>query len=143
MVRAGVVTHPVVWAHSGYREIQQPRERYAVIDLKDLTELCGFAEVGDFQTAHREWVEQALASKAGVRDDRWSEAIAVGSLAFADKVKGELGVKAMYRDAIEAEGSYALDEPSEGYAGKFTAKNDALRLGNTVLWDESVDDART
>ena len=33
-----------------------------------------------------------------VRDDRWSEAIAVGSLAFVETVKNDLGVKARHRD---------------------------------------------
>jgi hypothetical protein len=27
MVRAGVINHPIKWAHSGYREIQKPPER--------------------------------------------------------------------------------------------------------------------
>ena len=49
MVRAGVVNHPVEWKHCGYHEIQQPPERYAVIDLRELTTLCGFVEVADFQ----------------------------------------------------------------------------------------------
>jgi len=31
----------------------------------------------------------------------------------------------------------------EAYAGKFTDKIEALRTQNTILWDESVDDART
>jgi hypothetical protein len=37
MVRAGVVDHPAKWVNSGYHEIQQPRKRYAVIDLYGLT----------------------------------------------------------------------------------------------------------
>ena len=69
---------------------------------------------------------------------RWSEAIAVGSLAFVETVKNDLGVKARHRDVIEADGSYALREPSEAYAGKFTGKIEALRTQNTVLWDETV-----
>jgi hypothetical protein len=43
-----------------------------------------------------------------VRDDRWSEAIAVGSLAFVNKVKGELGVKAMHREFEQLDAGYAL-----------------------------------
>jgi hypothetical protein len=42
MVRSGVVRHPVEWAHSGYREIQEPLKRYAVIDLEGLAALCVF-----------------------------------------------------------------------------------------------------
>jgi hypothetical protein len=39
MVRAGVVTHPSEWPFSGYNEIQNPRERYALIDHENLMEL--------------------------------------------------------------------------------------------------------
>ncbi|HSF57066.1 MAG TPA: transposase, partial [Candidatus Binatia bacterium] len=60
MVRAGAVNHPFKWAHSGYREIQEPPKRYAVIDLEGLAALCGFTDLRDFQRAHRQWVEQAL-----------------------------------------------------------------------------------
>jgi len=143
MVRAGVVNHPGQWNESGFCEIQEPPKRYAIIDLRALRELCGFGELADFQRAQRQWIEEALGGTPAVRDDRWSEAIAVGSLAFIETVKNDLGVKARHRDVIEADGSYALREPSEAYAGKFTDKNDALRLENTVLWDESVNDART
>src|SRR5918992_3877858 len=89
MVRAGVVNHPEKWKESGFSEIEKPPERYAIIDLSSLTALCGFADVRDFQTAHRQWVEQTLESGHTVHDDRWSEAIAVGSLAFVANVKGE------------------------------------------------------
>ena len=78
-----------------------------------------------------------------MRDDRWSESIAVGSLAFVETVKNELCVKASHRDVIAADGSYALREPSEDYGGKFTGKIDALRAQNTFFWDESVGDVRT
>ena len=39
MVRAGVVTHPSEWPSSGYAELQQPRERYSIIDHQALMEL--------------------------------------------------------------------------------------------------------
>ena len=51
MVRARVVTHPCDWTHSGYREIQKPPKRYGIIDLRELSSLCGFAGVSDFQQA--------------------------------------------------------------------------------------------
>ena len=77
-----------------------------------------------------------------MRDDRWSEAIAVGSLVFVERVKNDLGVKVMHREVLETDETYALREPAEAYAGKFTGKIDALRTQNTILWDESAD-ART
>src|ERR1019366_4381328 len=42
MVRAGVVRHPAEWAHSGYRQIQDPPERYTLRDLAALSDLCNF-----------------------------------------------------------------------------------------------------
>jgi hypothetical protein len=53
-----------------------------------------------------------------MRDDRWSESIAVGN---------ELGFKADHRDVIESDGSYVLREPAEAYALKFAGGNEALR----------------
>jgi hypothetical protein len=55
--------------------------------------LCGFADLRDFQTAHRQWVEQGLENGLLMRDDRWSESIAVGSLASIDQVKNKLGFR--------------------------------------------------
>ena len=59
------------------------------------------------------------------RDDRCSESIAVGSLAFIDEVGSELGFKAVHHDVVESDGSCALREPAEKHAFKFPAK---LRL---------------
>jgi putative transposase len=117
MVRAGVVSHPRERAHSGYRDIQDTPERYARIDLQELSVLCGFADPGDFRRAHREWIEQALQDDGTLRDDRWSEAIAVGSLAFVESVKSELGSKAIHRAVERIDGAYALREESEAYDG--------------------------
>ena len=87
MVRAGVVKHPAEWPHSGYLEIQQPPERYRVVDLLALSELCGFDDIREFQKAHREWVEAGSSRDTVGRDDRWSESIAVGSESFVEQVK--------------------------------------------------------
>ena len=55
-------------------------------------------ELADLQRAQRQRVEQALENDLAHRDARWSEAIAVGSLAFVEKIKDELGSKAMHRE---------------------------------------------
>jgi hypothetical protein len=48
------------------------------------------SKLADFQQAHRQWVEIALRDELSVRDGRSSEAVAVCSLAFIEKVKSEL-----------------------------------------------------
>lgn len=143
MVRAGVVKHAAQWAHGGYREIQEPPERYTIIDLAALSGMCGFAKVADFQQAHRQWVEEALAREMAGRDERWSEAIAVGSLPYADKVKAELGLRAVHREVTEAGGTHTLREPTGDYVCSFDRKSGALRLNYAVLWEENLEGAET
>jgi putative transposase len=143
MVRAVVINHPVEWKHSGYHEIQEPPARYAVIDLQELTMLCGFADLVDLQQAHRLWVAQALEGAAAMRDDRWSKSIAVGSLTFVENVKSELGIKAMHREVEHVGGTYALREQSEAYGDEFTGENDALTPENTVSSQENAETAET
>jgi len=137
MVRAGVVRHPLEWAHSGYREIQAPPERYAIIDLAALSTLCGFRSVVDFQEAHHHWVDEAPAAGKTVREDRWSDSVAVGSEAYVEKVKRELDSKARNRDISEAGGTFALREPRPPCRPHFGGTNDRLRRENTLYWKES------
>ena len=73
------------------------------------------------------------------REDRWSEALAVGSLAFVERVKNDLGVKAMHREVVQADGTYALREAAEAYARNFTGENEALSSENTFTWNESLE----
>ena len=134
MVRAGVVRHPAEWAHSGYHEIQQPPERYRVIDLEALSKLCGFKEIADFQRAHREWVEAAHGIAAPGRDDRWSESLAVGSKRFVDKVKSELGIHAKHRQVSAADDTYTLRESAQPYMVYFGSENESLGRNNTIFW---------
>jgi hypothetical protein len=54
---------------------------------------------------------------------RWSEAIAVGSLAFVERVKNDLGIKAMHRQFEPLREAYVLRERSEPYARKSTHRN--------------------
>ena len=119
MVRARVVAHPRAWDAGGYREIQAPRERYAVIDVAALSILCGFNHEAQFRKAHRLWIEGALGESTSTREANWSDAIAVGSKSFVEKVELELGIKAKYREVTAAGDMYALREPAIAYEGNF------------------------
>ncbi|HEY7657343.1 MAG TPA: transposase [Burkholderiales bacterium] len=133
MVRAGVVRHPAAWAHGGYKEIQDPPKRYALIELSRLSALCGFGDVDKFQRAHRQWIEEALLNDERKRDARWSEALAVGSQAFVEQVKRNLALRARHREIEEANGSYALREPVWAYTGIFGSENARLGAGNSII----------
>ena len=88
-------------------------------------------------------VSEMLTGEMAVREDRWSEAIAVGSLAFVDNVNSELGVKAMHREVAEVGGTYTLREQSEAYAGDFGSENDALMPNNTIAREKNAESTET
>jgi REP element-mobilizing transposase RayT len=127
MVRAGVVRHPGAWASGGYREIQDPPQRYSLIDLAELSTACGFSELGKFQQAHRQWVESALSAGTLQRDARWSEALAVGDGAFVETTKRSLGIAARHRVIAAATDMHTLREPERSYSPDFPAKTALLR----------------
>jgi len=97
---------------------------YAIIDLAEVSALCGFRRMADFQRAHCQWVEDALSSDLATHDDRWSESVAVGSEAYVERVKRELDIRARNRDVSEVGGTFALREPVQAYQPHFAGKND-------------------
>lgn len=135
MVRARVVSQPKAWAHSGYNEIQNPPDRYRLIDLNALTELCGLNSTPALQHAHRQWVSTALAENTQARQPDWSESIAVGSERFTEEVKERLGITAKHRDVVQTEDRFALREPLPAYTAHFDRENGPLRARNSVYWD--------
>ena len=143
MVRAGVVNHPAKWAHSGLSCDSPPTQTVRLDRFTSIGRLICFSDAADFQQAHRQWVEEAVRGELSGRDARWSEAIAVGTLAFGEKVKRELGSKAMHCGVEQVDGVYALRESSEAYRGEFAAKNEALRPQNTFPWQRFAETAET
>jgi REP element-mobilizing transposase RayT len=143
MVRAGVVRHPTEWEHGGYGEIQEPPDRYRLIDLATLSALCGFSTVADLQAGHHQWVDAGLRMGAMARDDRWSESVAVGSEQFVEQIKTELG-SAVGRRQIAAENkTYTLREASPPYNNLFGGNNGAIRQNNAYVWDATLDSTNT
>lgn len=104
---------------------------------------AGLSERATFQQAHRQWVGEALTGEMAVRDDRWSEAIAVGSLPFVDKVKSELRAEALHREVAQVGETYTLREQSEIYGGDFASENDALMPDNTIPWEKNAEYTET
>jgi len=90
MVRAGAVRHPIWWRHSGYAEVQSPPQRYRLVDTDALVELVGAGTLAALQAAQRDWADTAIAAGRLWREPDWSEALAIGSPAFAERVKTSL-----------------------------------------------------
>ena len=139
MVRAGEVAHPREWDASGYREIQAPPERYAVVDVAALSALCGFTDIVEFQKAHRLWVDEALSEKTNSREADWSDALAVGSRRFVERIQRELGIRAKHREVSAAGDAFTLREPAKPYTPIFDGENGSLRLNNSVFWERSFE----
>ncbi|MCP4338070.1 MAG: transposase [Desulfobulbaceae bacterium] len=118
MVRAGVVRHPSQYSISGYNEIQNPSERYSVVDRKTLRELFTISDESLFQETHREWVKTELANDCARRNSLWSESIAVGDKSFIKDIQEKLASRAQGRSVLSHNGTNTLKEPEVPYGGQ-------------------------
>lgn len=137
MVRAGVVTHPAQWAESGYWEVQNPPNRYRVIDVQALIELVGLRELEQHQLARANWVDAALDRGLEGRDSAWTESLAVGSEHFVEGIKQALGMKGRYREVTQGGDAHMLREPPAAYNRRFGHEMSPLSAINGVLWEQS------
>jgi REP element-mobilizing transposase RayT len=138
MVRAGVVNHPSEWPFCGYNEIQNPRQRYSIIDHEGLMDLLKTKSMDELRKNYRGFVEEALQKQGPERESRWTESIAVGCEAFVRDTKERLGIKAVGRQVVGDNGSYELREPEVSYEANFDPENGGLRQENAFYWDESI-----
>ena len=138
MVRAGAVGHPSEWAHGGYREIQHPPLRYRLIDRDKLIELCGMQNDQQLLGRHQDWIEMAVQNGCLDRQEKWSEAVCVGSEGFVKKLKHQLGSEALGRKVKADSESYVLREPDTSYDVSFEAEKESLSMDNGVFFDESI-----
>jgi REP element-mobilizing transposase RayT len=136
MVRNGVVQHPSAWQHGGYNEIQNPPERYVLINREKLIACCGLGSDAQLRKSHREWVEEAIIRDDSMRQPQWSESIALGSERFVQGVLEKLQVRAKGRKVREVGDRYELREPRAAYNAHFTPENGLLRTKNRYYWDE-------
>ena len=134
----GVVTHPSQWPFSGYNEIQNPRQRYSLIDHGRLRDLLDIKSMEELKRSYRDWVEKSVAGQGGNRESRWTESIAVGSKAFVERTKAELSIKAIGRGVMEANGVYELKEGDVSYSPDFSGENSGLRIENSYFWNLSI-----
>jgi putative transposase len=81
---------------------------------------------------------EALKHGRGIREVKWSESIAVGSEAFVERVKEELGIRAKGREVRELEGQFELREPPVSSNALFEGKKSDIRLENTYFWSEDT-----
>ncbi len=119
MVRAGAVSHPEEWRHSGYHEIQGSRRRNTIIDLKALAEVLELGSMEALRTADQEWNAEALNDEGRRREEVWSQCLAVGSAEFVRQTQLGLGPLGRYRERLEGDGMSVLREVEESYEAVF------------------------
>ena len=135
MVRAGVVTHPAEWPFCGYQEIQNPRQRYSLIDDRGLMSLFDIRTRDELKQAYGGWLEEGMKRVGLERQSRWTESIAVGSEPFVRETKEKLGIRAVGREIIGEGGSYELRESETPYESVFDLQNGDLSHANTYHWN--------
>ena len=79
----------------GYNEIQNPKQRYSLINRQKSTALLGIKDNDQLSEYRRNWVEQVLKNGSNQRDAKWTESIAVGDKEFVMQTKAKLGAKAL------------------------------------------------
>ncbi len=100
---------------SGYNEIQDPRNRYSLIDLIGLVELCGLINKDQLRSEYKQWIENSINIDGFTRESCWAESIAVGNRQFVDETKVKLGLKAHGRKVVESNDKFVLKEPHAPY----------------------------
>ena len=136
MVRAGVVSHQNEWEMNGYNDIQNPPDRYGVIDRLVLQKHCGYSDSTEFAKQHREWVQEAITEGRMQRENCWMESIAVGSKEFVEETRIKQGIFAKGKRTDEKlDGFCVLKEEGVSHNADFAHKNEALSAENAFFWD--------
>ncbi|MEZ4599017.1 MAG: transposase [Syntrophotaleaceae bacterium] len=136
MVRAGVVNHPTEWAYGGYHEIQGNRRRNTLLALDALAEATETDGPCALAKAHREWVEEILASDKGRREEIWTKSVAVGSKQFVQKIQENLGARGAGRSVMANGDAYMLRESTETYKADFDPENRVIAPNNYYFWND-------
>ena len=123
--------------YGGYGEIQNPKQRYTLLDRQKLTALLGIKDSDHLTEYHRKWVEEVLKHGSNQRDAKWTQSIAVGDKDFVMKTKSKLGAKAIGRREMKNFEGYELRESQNPYNRVFDPEKCSLSLKNDYLWHVS------
>ena len=80
----------VEWISSGYNEIQNPKQRYNLIDLRRLPILFGYDSLKEFQKHHKIWIDEALKNDRLERHSKLSKSITFRRNSFVEEVHKKL-----------------------------------------------------
>ncbi len=138
MVRAGVVSHPSEYRSSGYNEIQNPPKRYGIINRGVLLDYFSMRDENRFREEYSNWITFELKNNALVRNQDWSESIAVGRKSFTTDIQQQFASRAQNRSIVSVNDTAILKEPENSYNTVLGCKKDILSQENTYFGRENV-----
>lgn len=119
MVRAGVVNHPDQWETSGYHEIQNPGQRYRIINTDALKSLFGIHDLELLKQQHKHWVDTELQNDRQQNNSIWSQSLAVDRESFVKEVRQNLGARTSDRKPHLEGAMYYIKEAEIAYSFDF------------------------
>jgi len=123
------------WVFGGYNEIQNPKQRYSIVNRGELAKFLGIRDDAQLMEVHRQWVEALLKTGSNKRNAQWTESIAVGNKDFVMETKARLGVKGEGRKITGENCQYKLRGPQNLYSTLFTYEKCGLSDENSYFWD--------
>jgi putative transposase len=91
---------------------------------------------GQEYNRRKRWIDDALKKDFHQRESRWTESVAVGSKAFIEQTRDQLGFRAKGRSVEGLDEVCALREANKDY--DFAGKNSTLRSENTYSWNDTL-----
>ena len=103
-------------------------------------ELMNIREIDRFCESYRNWIDAAIMQGNIKRQPQWTESIAVGNKVYVEKVKDQMGYKAIWRKVVETRDSFVLKERQHPYQ---SISDGAIRVqpeDNTFYWQNGTED---
>ena len=90
MIRCGAVMNLSDWKHTGYHEIIGKKQRYRVIDLKELMNCLGMDDYSRFRDWYIRTLNIEVSKNYCSRIPLWTESAAVGDKNWIESISGKL-----------------------------------------------------
>ena len=85
---------------------------------------------------HSQWIDKSIKQDKMIRDEKWSQSIAVGDKQYVENIKTQRGVKAKQHRKIHENGdSFELRGDQAPYTANFDTEIKGLSPKNTYFWN--------
>ena len=97
-------------------------------------------EIDLFCRTYRNWVDASIIKGDIKRQPQWTESIAVGEKIYVEKVKDQMGYKAIGRKVVENRDSFVLKETQQPYQSISDRAVQFQSKDNTFYWQIGSED---